>query len=113
MAISDEHAKRGKTPRLSPAEVASLRGEVPGWAITPVDAHEELRRTLTFEDFNELWSFLNLVVALAVDEDHHPDFAVHYNRLDLVLWTHDAGGLTRNDFIVAARIAQLADQLGF
>ncbi len=107
MTLSDLHAKRGKTPRLSAVEVEALRGEVPAWSVVAAEAHLELRRTLKFADFAALMAFVNKLATLAEAEDHHPDFSVHYSRLDLVLWTHDAGGLTKNDFILAAKLDAL------
>ncbi len=51
--------------------------------------------------------FVDRMADLAESENHHPDFAVHYNQLDLTLWTHDAGGLTENDLVLAAGIDAL------
>jgi 4a-hydroxytetrahydrobiopterin dehydratase len=44
------------------------------------------------------------MAALAEEEGHHPDFCVHYSRVDVTLWTHAVGGLSENDFILAAKI---------
>jgi 4a-hydroxytetrahydrobiopterin dehydratase len=51
--------------------------------------------------------FVNAMAALAEEEGHHPDFAVQYATVDVKLWTHAAGGLTENDFILAAKIDAL------
>ena len=48
--------------------------------------------------------FVNKVADLAEAEGHHPDVHIHYNKVKLVLWTHDLGGLSENDFILAAKI---------
>jgi 4a-hydroxytetrahydrobiopterin dehydratase len=40
-------------------------------------------------------------------EDHHPDFAVHYNKVDVTIWTHSVGGLSENDFILAAKLGKV------
>ena len=51
---------------------------------------------------------MNAVAELAEAEGHHPDFLVHgWNKVDVTLWTHDVGGLSENDFIVAAKIDRL------
>jgi 4a-hydroxytetrahydrobiopterin dehydratase len=54
-------------------------------------------------------AFLNRLAPLAEAENHHPDFAVHYNRVQVTLWTHVSGGITENDLILAAKIDQLLE----
>jgi 4a-hydroxytetrahydrobiopterin dehydratase len=49
-------------------------------------------------------AFLIKLAALAEEEAHHPDFCVHYNRVEVTLWTHSVGGLSENDFILAAKL---------
>ena len=58
-----------------------------------------------FETFPEAIAFVDAVAVLAEAADHHPDFAVHYTEVRLVLWTHTAGGLTALDLELAASIA--------
>jgi 4a-hydroxytetrahydrobiopterin dehydratase len=48
------------------------------------------------------------VAELAEDEGHHPDFEIHYNKVNVLLWTHKIDGLHENDFIMAAKINELA-----
>ena len=52
---------------------------------------------------------VNAMAEVAEAEAHHPDFTVHYNRVDVSIWTHAIGGLSENDFIVAAKIDGLAE----
>jgi 4a-hydroxytetrahydrobiopterin dehydratase len=54
--------------------------------------------------------FVNRVAEVAEAQGHHPDFAIHWNKVELVLWTHSIGGLHENDFIVAARIDRLLEE---
>ncbi|KKQ09197.1 MAG: hypothetical protein US19_C0016G0020 [Candidatus Daviesbacteria bacterium GW2011_GWB1_36_5] len=61
-------------------------------------------REYKFKDFKEAMSFINRVADLAEEEGHHPDLFVSYNKVKLTLMTHAAGGLTENDFIMAAKI---------
>ncbi|EKD90996.1 MAG: hypothetical protein ACD_30C00052G0014 [uncultured bacterium] len=61
-------------------------------------------REYKFKDFKEAMSFINRVADLAEEEGHHPDIFVSYNKVKLTLMTHAAGGLTENDFIMAAKI---------
>jgi 4a-hydroxytetrahydrobiopterin dehydratase len=102
------HAKRGKVPKLSADELAAGLLEIPGWTLDGAGADgARLRRGIKFKDFVALMRFVNRMADLAEAENHHPDFAVHYNQLDLTLWTHDAGGLTENDLVLAAGIDAL------
>jgi 4a-hydroxytetrahydrobiopterin dehydratase len=94
----------GGVPRLTGPEVERLRVEVPAWTV----AEERLRRRLVFPTFVEAIDFVNRVATLAEEEGHHPDFAIHYRQVDLEIWTHAIGGLSENDFILAAKIDGLA-----
>ncbi len=62
---------------------------------------------LSFKDFGETMQFVNRVAQVAQEEDHHPDIEISYNKVHLTLSTHSIGGLSRNDFIVAAKIERL------
>lgn len=94
----------GGVPPLDDEAIARLLEQVPGW-----EAREgRLRRTFHFGDFRGAMAFLNRVADEAEAQGHHPDFSVHYRRVDMEIWTHAVGGLTENDFILAARIDQLA-----
>jgi len=62
---------------------------------------------LTFKDFKEAMEFVNKVAGLAEKEGHHPDIAINYSKVRLVLWTHAIGGLSENDFILAAKIDEV------
>lgn len=93
----------GGIPKLGPDQVAPLSAQVPGWKVEG----EKLRRQFTFGDFREAMAFLDKVADLAEDEGHHPDFCVHYNRVDMSVWTHAIDGLSENDFILAAKVDQL------
>jgi len=88
------------TPSLGEQEIAALAREVPDWTV----ADGKLERSFEFRDFQEAFSFLARVALLAEAESHHPDIASSWNRVTLTFWTHTAEGLTRNDFIMAAKI---------
>ena len=90
-------------PPLSDERVRELLGEVEGW----VCRDNKIRRDLKFADFVSAMKFVNGLAELAEREGHHPDFCVHYNRVELTLWTHAIGGLSENDFILAAKIDAL------
>jgi 4a-hydroxytetrahydrobiopterin dehydratase len=93
----------GGVAKLSHAEMTPLLQEVPGWRLTG----DKLTRTFAFENFKEAMSWVNVMAAVAEMEQHHPDFCVHYNRVEVSLWTHATGGLSQNDFILAAKLSQL------
>ncbi|MGH9441331.1 MAG: 4a-hydroxytetrahydrobiopterin dehydratase [Thermoanaerobaculia bacterium] len=93
----------GGTPALDERRVRELLGEVPGWNA----GDGKIRRELKFADFLSAMTFLNRLAEVAEREGHHPDFCLHYNRVELTLWTHSVGGLSENDFILAAKIDAL------
>jgi 4a-hydroxytetrahydrobiopterin dehydratase len=97
-------------PALSPDEARALARSVAGWS---VDADgTRIRRSWTMKNFMAGIDFFNRVAALAEDEGHHPDLHLEgYRHATIVLWTHAVGGLTENDFILAAKINQLPVQV--
>jgi 4a-hydroxytetrahydrobiopterin dehydratase len=68
---------------------------------------KKIQRQFKFVDFVKAIAFVNKVAELAEKEGHHPDIAIHYNKVDITLWTHAIGGLFENDFILAAKIEEL------
>ena len=69
---------------------------------------DALERDFEFEDFKGAMAFVNRVADVAEDSAHHPDILVHgWNHVRLTLSTHSAGGLTENDFALAARLDEL------
>lgn len=78
---------------------------VPGWELAK--NNKSISRTVLLKNFVTALKKVNDVGAIAEQEGHHPDIAIHYNRVDLKLYTHSIGGLTENDFIVAAKINRL------
>ena len=94
------------TPVLTPAEIERHLSHVPGWQLD----EGVLRRRLRFPDFMALITFINRLAYLAEQEQHHPDFLVHgYRRMRLDFATHSIGGLSPNDFIMAAKVNRLLD----
>jgi len=92
------------TKPLSRPEAEKLAREVPAWTIS----HGAIEREFRFKDFAEAMEFVNEVAALAQKQDHHPEIHISYNKVRLELSTHKIGGLSRNDFIVAAHVDRLA-----
>lgn len=107
MSLADRHCvvplPKG-TLKLSPAEVAPLLAEVPGWEAKA----DRLVRTFAFKDFAAAMKFVNALAEVAEREDHHPDFTVRYNKVEVSSWTHTVDGLSENDFILAAKLSQVS-----
>jgi len=95
----------GGTPALTTAEVEKALPSLDGWDVR--EGSTRLHKHHRFKDFKEAMRFVNAMADLAEAEGHHPDFTVHYNTVDVVLFTHAVGGLSENDFILAARIDRL------
>jgi 4a-hydroxytetrahydrobiopterin dehydratase len=93
----------GGTEPLSKRETRRLLGQVDGWT----EKAHKIRKRMTFADFRAAMAFLGRVADVAEAEGHHPDFCVHYNRVDFTLWTHAIHGLSENDFILASKIDAL------
>ncbi len=80
--------------------------------LEPPDGWQELegalQREFRFKDFAQAIDFVNRVAEVAEEAHHHPDIAVHWNRVTLCLWTHTAGAVTDRDVELAARMNDLA-----
>ena len=100
--LSSKHCApcSGEVPRLTADAAGDLLPQIAGWAI--VD--DKLQRRFVFKDFVAAMRFVNQLAEIAEAEAHHPDFTVHYRQVDVTIWTHAVGGLTENDFILAAKI---------
>ena len=91
---------------LDSARLEPLLAQVPGWRVEPREG--ELHKRFEFASFPDNIAFVDRVAQLAEAEGHHPDFCVRYKLLDVTLTTHNIGGLSENDFILAAKIDRLA-----
>jgi 4a-hydroxytetrahydrobiopterin dehydratase len=93
-------------PPLTPAEVAELSKQVPDWRVN-ADG-KSIRREWRVKDFMTAIDFFNRIAAVAEAEDHHPDLHLSgYRNVAIEISTHAIGGLSENDFILAAKIDQL------
>ena len=98
--------------RLTEAERAALAATLPAWTLLAEEtgAHprpEAIRRRFRFADFSAAWGFMTRVALLAEQHGHHPDWSNVWNRVEITLTTHDAGGLTGRDVALAAAIDAL------
>ena len=106
--LRDRHCRplAAGTPALAPERCVELLGELDaGWRLS--EDGQSLRRAFRFKDFHQTMGFLNAVAWIANAEDHHPDVECGYDYCRLAFSTHSIGGLSENDFIVAARIDAL------
>lgn len=93
--------------RLSHEERESLLSTLTGWEL--VREGEAIRRNFLFRDFSAAFAFMTQVAILAEKADHHPEWSNVYNRLEVVLTTHDVGGLSTRDIALARSINALLD----
>jgi 4a-hydroxytetrahydrobiopterin dehydratase len=109
--VSEELAKRHcqacapGTPPIEEARAVELQAQLdPAWSR---EGTARLRRGLRFRNFRDAFGFTARVALLAESEGHHPDLELGWGRVAVSLTTHAAGGLTDNDFILAAKIDRL------
>jgi 4a-hydroxytetrahydrobiopterin dehydratase len=83
--------------------------EIAGWSED--DARDAITRSFRFRDFSEAFAFMTRVALASEQADHHPEWSNVWNRVDVLLTTHSAGGLTRKDVDLAKRMNAFAAQL--
>jgi 4a-hydroxytetrahydrobiopterin dehydratase len=93
-------------PRLSDAERDAALAELTGWTLRADGL--AIERTFKFADFAEAFAFMTRVAILAEKADHHPEWFNVYNRVEITLTTHDAGGLSTRDVALAKVIDAFA-----
>ncbi len=96
-------ACRRDAPRVTDAEIAELKPQIPDWALIERDGIKRLERTFRFPNFAEALAFTTKVGELAEAEEHHPALVTEWGRVTVTWWTHKIKGLHRNDFIMAAK----------
>lgn len=100
----------GGIPALSPAEAQQLLSQLTGWSIT-ADGNR-VRKEWTVKHFDAAMAFFHRVALVANAEGHHPDLhLVGFRHVTIEIWTHAVGGLTENDFVLAAKIDALPIEL--
>jgi 4a-hydroxytetrahydrobiopterin dehydratase len=88
-----------------PARAEALKA-LPGW--TEVAGRDAIAKTFKFDDFNAAFGFMARAALVAEKMDHHPEWFNVYNKVDVTLSTHDAGGVTERDISLAAAMDRLA-----
>lgn len=97
-----EKITEGTKPFLK-SDAEKKMAEIPGWQLKD----KAIERQYKFEDFREAMEFVNDIAEVANHEDHHPDIHISYNKVTIELSTHKIGGISENDFIMAAKINEL------
>jgi 4a-hydroxytetrahydrobiopterin dehydratase len=92
--------------RLSAAARTALPTTLPHWTLAA--DRDAIQRSFKFADFSTAWAFMTRVALLAEQQDHHPEWFNVWNRVDVTLSTHDAGGLSQRDIKLAQAIDALA-----
>jgi 4a-hydroxytetrahydrobiopterin dehydratase len=93
--------------QLSEEERAEALDELDEWDYD--EARDAITRSFTFDDFTEAFAFMTRVALIAEKADHHPEWSNVWNRVDILLTTHDAGGLSARDVTMAEAIDGLVD----
>ncbi len=96
----------GGVAPFTAAEAEKFLVEIEGWTMSG-DA-SSIEKELVFKNFDKAMDFVNMIADIAELEGHHPDIHIAYNKVRLVLTTHAIGGLSENDFILAAKIDSIA-----
>ena len=91
---------------LTPEQRSELLPRLEGWL--PLPSRDAIQKRFTFADFNAAWGFMNRVALEAERQYHHPEWFNVWNRVEIVLTTHDAGGLSLRDVQMAGQIDRLA-----
>lgn len=94
------------TTALSAEEKSAFLASNPEWQA--VDGRDAVKRSFQFKDFNEAFAFMTRVALAAEKSDHHPEWFNVYNKVDITLTTHDAGGLSIRDILLAEFIDRAA-----
>ena len=105
MALVNEHCT-SLPALLSGGEKRELAQEVPGWFL----GDQSLEREFSFSDFRQAMDFVNSIALLSERQKHHPEISISYNKAHLTLLTQEIKGLSRNDFILAAKIDRLTEE---
>jgi 4a-hydroxytetrahydrobiopterin dehydratase len=92
--------------KLADQEIAAALAQLPGWS--RVDGRSAIAKRFQFADFNAAWGFMCRVALVAEKQDHHPEWFNVWNRVEITLSTHDAGGLSARDVRLAEAIERIA-----
>jgi 4a-hydroxytetrahydrobiopterin dehydratase len=106
MSLADEQCRQGAS-LLNQSEQDNLKSEVPTWEVD----QDKLVRSFPFPDFVTAFSFVENIKNLAEHHNHHPDILLSWGKVTVWWTTHDAGGITKNDFIMAAQTSMVYSRM--
>ncbi len=92
---------------LSSGQIKVLLKAIPEWSLERQKRQPKISRSFQFANFVEAFGFMSQIALMAEKLNHHPDWSNVYNRVDIVLWTHDVNGLSEKDFLLAQTIDQI------
>ena len=95
--------------KLQEAERKAALAELPEWS--EIEERDAIRRSFRFRNFNEAWGFMSRIALTAEKMDHHPEWFNVYNRVEVTLSTHSAGGITDLDIKLAKAMDRVAASL--
>ena len=96
--------------KLSQQERQTALAALKGWQ--EVAGRDAIQRKVKFADFNAAWGFMSRVALLADKQDHHPEWSNVYNRVEILLTTHDCDGLSQRDVTLATAINKILGEMG-
>ena len=111
MELRKKHCGTDRTPALNTSDEEQLAGNLVNWEIDRRSKEHKLIKTVRTSSYMEALTCLNEIAQLAQKENHHPEILLHYSGLRIELYTHKSGGLTENDFILAARIDEILETM--
>lgn len=100
---------QGGIAALKPTEAKTMLAQTPGWELN--DDATQISRTFKFTNFKLALALTNHVAALSEQENHHPDITLGWGYCKVVFYTHKIHGLHENDFIMAAKVNQIAQAI--
>jgi len=96
---------KGDTPALKGSDLIALLERLGnGWTVVQ---EQHLEKQYRFQNFREALAFTNQIGELAEAQNHHPDLHLAWGKVGVTLWTHSVNGLTKSDFVMAAKIEAL------
>lgn len=104
---SCEPCEGGVEP-MDQSEAEGYLKQVENWSLADV---LKITRTYTFDDFEGAIDFVNRIAEISEREGHHPNLEIDYNTVTVTIWTHAIDGLSKNDFILAAKFDEAAQEL--
>lgn len=98
--LADKKCIHGDLVQVTLAEISEYLEQIPDWTFEG----NKISKKFTFQNYKDAMEFVNKVAEIAEQENHHPHMEVSYNNVVISLTTHSINGLSKNDFIIAAKI---------